>query len=72
MLAPSYPRPFQYLREGYLVRQFTEAEDDLMSAMDGEGLSPAAIGRRLGRNPQSIIDRLEALARRDVQTGVFA
>ena len=59
-----------YLRDGRLVRQFTEAEDDLILAMEGEGLSPNAIGRRLGRNPQSIIDRLAALARQD--QGEFA
>ena len=61
-----------YLREGFLVRPFTDAEDDLISAMDGEGFSPGAIARRLGRNPQSIIQRLDALARHDAPLGAFA
>ena len=61
-----------YLREGFLVRTFTEAEDDLMLALEGEGLDPNAIARRLGRNRQSIIDRLTALARHDQLQGAYA
>jgi len=52
-----------YARAGQLVRRFTEAEDDLILALSGEGLNGNQIGRRLGRTAPSITARLDFLSR---------
>lgn len=47
-------------------RPFTDEEDARLLALEGQGLSRAAIGRAIGRRPNSVAGRLYTLARRDM------
>lgn len=51
-------------RLGRTVRAFTPEEDRQLQKLAREGLGNAAIGRELGRRPNSIRARLTALANR--------
>ncbi len=46
-------------------RAFTAAEDRRLLELEAQGLSKAAIGRAIGRKPNSITGRLMTLARDD-------
>lgn len=64
-------RPNDYLncpvkkRGAHLVRAFTPDEDAKLIALEARGLSDSAIGRELGRQPNSVRGRLMTLARYD-------
>lgn len=53
-----------YQRGAVEVRPFTPEEDALIESLDLEGLGISAIGRQLGRKPNSVRARLVALANR--------
>jgi len=59
-------RPVSYLRNGVLVRHYTGAEDRQLLEWDRTGVSRRAMARRLGRNPNSVTNRLAALERRAI------
>jgi DNA-directed RNA polymerase specialized sigma24 family protein len=65
----SFPKPstgpLVVTRGAFQVRRFTPDEDDRLIGLEAEGLSHAAIGRRLGRRANSVKGRLATLARRD-------
>jgi DNA-binding CsgD family transcriptional regulator len=56
---PAEPR--SYVRNGKVVRLFTAAEDEELRRLEAQGLSAAEIGRRLGRNPNTVSARLTTL-----------
>jgi len=66
-LADAIVGPPVVRRGDHLVRRFTHEEDAALIAMEREGLSPSAIGRRLGRTPGSVKGRLMTLARREAR-----
>ncbi|WP_287994254.1 helix-turn-helix domain-containing protein [Acidiphilium sp.] len=53
-----------YQRGTVAVRPFTPEEDAMIERLDLEGLGISAIGRQLGRKPNSVRARLVALANR--------
>ncbi len=64
-------RPQYYLeqplmkRGNHLVKAFTPAEDARLTDLSMRGLGDSAIGRELGRRPNSVRGRLMTLARRE-------
>jgi DNA-binding CsgD family transcriptional regulator len=64
-LRPPPAEPRTYVRAGQTVRCFTAAEDEQLRQLEAERLSLAEIGRRMGRNPQTIKARLVTLALHD-------
>ena len=54
-------------RGAHVVRRFTRDEDARLLALNAQGLSPQAIGHRLGRRHNSIKGRLMTLARREAR-----
>jgi IS30 family transposase len=65
-LRPDYHLLVPVVRRGnHQVRAFTPAEDARLLELEAQGLGYAAIGRALGRRPNSIKGRLMTLARRE-------
>ena len=59
--------PLVVERKGFTVRRYTEADDVQLLALEAEGLSNSEIGRRMGRQPNSVLGRLYTLARRQAR-----
>lgn len=60
------PRPQpEYVRSGRVVRPFTDAEDQQITAWSIAGVPLIEMGRRLNRKHNSILNRLRTLARRE-------
>lgn len=51
-----------YWRNGHLVRAFTPEDDALLLSLESQGLGFTAIGKRMGRKPNTIRARLTSLA----------
>jgi len=64
----SYAPGRTYVRGGHQIRAFSAEEDALLQQMALDGASNSEIGRRLGRNPNSIMGRLMTLARREARS----
>lgn len=56
---------YNYQRNGFPVRAFTEQEDRLLLSLSMQGLGYSEIGKRLNRRHNSVQGRLAALARRE-------
>lgn len=76
---PKPPRPLDgrqrrtvVMRKGLPVRAFTPEDDARLLALEAEGLSDTAIGRAMGRRPNSVRGRMMTLARRDARAEVYA
>ncbi|WGM45268.1 hypothetical protein KOAAANKH_00129 [Brevundimonas sp. NIBR10] len=65
-LPPVPTAPVACVRNGALVRRFTQADDDLLLALEAQGLNYGQIGRSFDppRQPNSIQGRLMTLSRR--------
>lgn len=65
-LRPNYHLEQPLMKRGnHIVRAFTPDEDKRLIELEAQGLGNSAIGRVLGRRPNSIAGRLMTLARRD-------
>lgn len=65
---PSQARgPVVVKRGKFEVRHFSADEDTKIKAWSTEGLGNTAIGRRIGRRPNSVKGRLMTLARHDAR-----
>ena len=60
--------PMVVLRNGHAVRRYTREEDARLLALEAEGNGDSAIGKILGRRPNSVRARLMTLARREART----
>lgn len=58
-------RHAECIRSGRVVRPFTEAEDQKITAWSIAGVPLIEMGRRLNRKHNSILNRLRTLARRE-------
>jgi hypothetical protein len=59
--------PLVMKRGNHLLRRFTPDEDARLLALEAEGKSRNAIGRAIGRRPNSVTGRLATLARREAR-----
>lgn len=59
--------PTEMKRGNHIVRPYTPAEDAKILELAGQGLGNTAIGRRVGRAPNSVLGRLMTLARRQAR-----
>lgn len=57
------------VRGGHVVRRYSAEDDAQIQQWVMEGLSNSEIGRRLGRAPNSIANRLMTLARHEARKG---
>lgn len=57
------PGPAVVKRNGFTVRHFSAAEDRALEELASEGFGDTAIGRQIGRRPNSVKGRLMTLAR---------
>jgi DNA-binding CsgD family transcriptional regulator len=57
--------PAEVIRGDYVLRRFTPEEDAELLRLEATGMSPAAIGRAIGRGRNSVVGRLATLARRE-------
>jgi DNA-binding CsgD family transcriptional regulator len=64
-LTRPYNGPMIMRRGDFQIRRFTPLEDDWLLTLEGKGLRPCEIARKLGRRPNSVKGRLMCLARRD-------
>lgn len=65
-LRPNYHLEQPVMKRGkHIVRAFTPAEDAQLTVLSLQGLGDTAIGRALGRRPNSVRGRLMTLARRE-------
>jgi hypothetical protein len=63
-----YARRQPMMRNGHLVRPFSEADDALLLELEAQGAPMPTIARRLGRRENSIRGRLYTLARHEART----
>ena len=68
-LPPVPVEPKQAIRNGHIVRRYTQADDNLLLRLEAEGLNPHAIGQRFNppRRHNSVVGRLRTLARRQAR-----
>jgi hypothetical protein len=57
--------PATMMRNGHVIRRFSEDDDARLLEMERSGATPASIARALGRAHNTVIGRLMTLARRD-------
>lgn len=62
---PKRVGPMTAIRNGKIVRRFTQAEDQTLLELESQGKTLSEIARSLGRKRNSILGRLMTLARRD-------
>lgn len=60
-------QPMRYERNGFAVRRFTGADDKKLLELAASGLGNTAIGKQLGRRPNSVRGRLATLARQEAR-----
>ncbi|KQP36678.1 hypothetical protein [Methylobacterium sp. Leaf100] len=60
--------PLVIERNGHTVRRFCADEDARLLALEAQGLGTGAIGKAMGRHPNSIRVRLMTLARREARS----
>lgn len=66
-LKPVPTAPVVEVRGKHVVRRFTEAEDELLLALEASGTNIHRIAVQLGRRHNSIVGRLRTLARRQAR-----
>ena len=68
-LAPIPTEPKSAIRNGHLVRRYTQSDDALLLRLESQGMNPHAIGKAFQppRRANSIVGRLRTLARRQAR-----